>query len=413
MKENNNKGFTLIEILVAIVALALVVVPLLQGFVTTAKLNAKSREKMMATNVAQTHMEQYSGLTIEEIDKEIKTLNGTYDPDVEFVESTDHKYSYSISGHSHNDKTYDIRLSVDASGYYASRVNAEGDTVDGINDTGFSQVTSIDVTQDGIYSEGSSVLDDALDEFFKRNQSSSDAMTKLIPGSENELKDELRRVITISVEDKNDSYGETYTDVNLQYEYKYVGSEYLGTGDNLFYTKNITIFSNQHEAPENRKDLRNVYLLYRPYYESPAGRDIIEINNLNNKHINVYLIKLNNNSINLQTLENNYKATVNLHENTGDANGSCIKIFSNLGYNMALEDNKETVEDERIVNDQVWYNYFWNAGSPSFDVNKIETDYFVPEYKEERMYRIKVEVYKDGAAGTGFKEEDKLAELSN
>jgi len=414
MKENNNKGFTLIEILVAIVALALVVVPLLQGFVTTAKLNTKSREKMMATNVAQAHMEQYSGLTIEEIDKEIKMLNGTYDSTVGFVESGEHKYTYPIAGYSHNGETYDIKVSIDADAYHAEREIAEGVTVPGINDTGFSEVTSIDVTQDGIFSESTAVLDEAIDVFFARNLSST--LEKLTPGSENVFRGMLERTIAILVEEKLDGTGETYTDVKLKFIYKYQGDKYLSDSDKI-YEKSITIFSNQHEEADKRKPLRNVYLMFRPYYDSTFS-DIIEIKNQNNKDINVYLIKQKtiSDDVYLNDEERNYQASVRVEESAIGSDGKAhAKIFTNLGYYYSKEDDKSTTIDERNMVDvegytQVYYAYITGG---AMHTDKIATDYFIPEYKEDRMYLLKVEVYKSGAAGNGFKEEDKLAELSN
>lgn len=45
-RQLNNEGFSLIELLIAIVILAIIVVPLLHSFVTSARTNAKSRNTM-------------------------------------------------------------------------------------------------------------------------------------------------------------------------------------------------------------------------------------------------------------------------------------------------------------------------------------------------------------------------------
>ncbi len=413
MKENNNKGFTLIEILVAIVALALVVVPLLQGFVATANLNKKSRERMMATNVAQTHMEEYSGYTIEEIDKIRNKSLYDANPTHAFTEAPNHKYSYPIKNYNHNGKTYDIRLSIDASPY-GTTVDDAGNTIVGINDTGFAEVTSIDVTQDGIWAESENVLNDALREFKKRNTeaTSSTVTNRNVPWDE--FKTRLNRNINIILSQGTDLAGTTYTEVKLQYQYYYTGTEIWLDDDDKEYEKSIIIYSNQNESP--RKELRNVYLLFRPYYDK-MFYDSITIENYNNLDINVYLVKLNNHDTDLLNLENNYQSTVRVRENTSgeDFNAADFrahtKIFTNLRYNLAIEDENDP---QRNVESQTTYLYFVSPSplaTPQF--NKIEYDYFIPEYKEERMYRMKVEVYNAGAADNSFPDSEKLAELSN
>ncbi len=66
-RKNNNKGFTLIELVVAIAVLAIVITPVLKSFVTSAKLNVKSRKLTAATNIQQSLMEGYADKTYTEI----------------------------------------------------------------------------------------------------------------------------------------------------------------------------------------------------------------------------------------------------------------------------------------------------------------------------------------------------------
>ena len=47
-----NKGFTLVEVLIAVVIMAIVAIPLLHAFSTTANTSAKAKFKMIATNAA-------------------------------------------------------------------------------------------------------------------------------------------------------------------------------------------------------------------------------------------------------------------------------------------------------------------------------------------------------------------------
>ena len=66
-RQLNNEGFSLIELLIAIVILSIIVVPLLHSFVTSARTNAKSRNTMHATAIAEDVMEQFEAHTLEEM----------------------------------------------------------------------------------------------------------------------------------------------------------------------------------------------------------------------------------------------------------------------------------------------------------------------------------------------------------
>lgn len=71
---NSNKGFSLIEVLLAIVILGLVAAPILQIFVTSGHINNNSRKLMAATDVANLTMEYLTGMKFEEGDDSIKKV---------------------------------------------------------------------------------------------------------------------------------------------------------------------------------------------------------------------------------------------------------------------------------------------------------------------------------------------------
>ncbi len=67
MKKINNKGFTLMELVVAIAVLTIALVPILDSFITSARLNVKSRKLMAATNIQQSIMEGFADKTYTEV----------------------------------------------------------------------------------------------------------------------------------------------------------------------------------------------------------------------------------------------------------------------------------------------------------------------------------------------------------
>ena len=74
--KNNNKGFSLVELVVAIGILAIIITPTLNTFLTSARINRDSRKYMGATDVAQSLIEGFSDKTYDDV-KYIVTQLGT------------------------------------------------------------------------------------------------------------------------------------------------------------------------------------------------------------------------------------------------------------------------------------------------------------------------------------------------
>ncbi len=76
MKKGNNKGFSLIEIIIGIGMLAVIVIPILHTFITSAQINRDSRQVMIQTEVAQTIMEGFAGKTYVQVKAAVGALAG-------------------------------------------------------------------------------------------------------------------------------------------------------------------------------------------------------------------------------------------------------------------------------------------------------------------------------------------------
>ena len=70
----NNKGFSLLEVLVAVVLLAIIMTPLLSGFVTTARINKSSREYMGGIDVAESVLEGITNKTYKQLGDSIDQI---------------------------------------------------------------------------------------------------------------------------------------------------------------------------------------------------------------------------------------------------------------------------------------------------------------------------------------------------
>lgn len=70
MKIQNNKGFSLLELLISVGILAIILVPLLNNYVIATKSNQKARHIQVENNIAQNILEQVKGKSIADIAKE-------------------------------------------------------------------------------------------------------------------------------------------------------------------------------------------------------------------------------------------------------------------------------------------------------------------------------------------------------
>ena len=68
--QQNNEGFSLIELIIAVVILAFVVAPILGAFVSSARTNGKSQRVLSATTAGQNIMEEVKGTALKTLLKE-------------------------------------------------------------------------------------------------------------------------------------------------------------------------------------------------------------------------------------------------------------------------------------------------------------------------------------------------------
>lgn len=77
-KQLNNGGFSLVEVLVTMLVITIVSVPIINSFVSSARINKKSRNLQNATDVAQNYAEIFGS---EDLDKLLNKYSGALDDD--------------------------------------------------------------------------------------------------------------------------------------------------------------------------------------------------------------------------------------------------------------------------------------------------------------------------------------------
>ena len=123
-RKSNNQGFTLLEVLIAVLVLAVVIVPMLHSFVSSHRLNSKSKQQMRATALAQNEMEIFEKDTIEDLiamtdaaDNAIYEVQGSdgamLDPTVEPADGLYVFHRNGVKNNGADGSTYDVTVTLD------------------------------------------------------------------------------------------------------------------------------------------------------------------------------------------------------------------------------------------------------------------------------------------------------------
>lgn len=426
IRANKNKGFSLVELLIAVTILSIIVIPMYRMFVTSTKISVKAKKIQRATTVAQDIMEGLKAYNIDELkeqftapangfyvinDQMIKgniseditresdsTLNGV-DPSGDPLSGL---YYFAMEEVTMQGNTYDALIEVDARGYMPKPTNASdpryahvdkyGTHGAEFNHEGVDKIVSVLDKKDGIYAQDIMVDMTALNQ--AKNAYSEDvAMTFNMPGYsvDRKILVELKEVST-GLPAPNDK--EIASQITYTYNWKKTG------GANQSF---VIVDKEPCGTVINNK----FYLFYYPLYAGAATvTDEIEIDNSNkNIPLDIYLVKQKSNDLTdtqLQIAEQNYRTNVNVKT----SNMAKTNIRTNLGYN--LQSNAQEVS-------QVTYK---NNGSvvttPNvFDLTgKQLSGAIVNEDITERIFDIKVSIYQPGAYANGFPDDDLMIAIT-
>lgn len=435
-KQNDDRGFTLVELLVAIVVLAIVVVPLLHTFVSSARTNMRARQILRVTTAAQDIMEGLKADTIEEIayqynfpthdfhiinqdmvNGNIREVLGTTDPTsgsstytpvaqggtketttasiysedggttYEFLGQKEGKYYFVMTDVTLQRATFDALIELDATNYREG-----GLATDLHNDQEVVDISAMDPKCDAFYVQEELFITTVLQKMnAKYNPTTPIVLT------------DLKQKIEINV-DTTVTGGQNLTKATIIYNFE---SKSNGEGMTTPYTysEEHTFFNNV----ESKQDLQNVYLFYYPLYTGGTD-EIIYNNGKGTGSVAVpailHIIKQEpGEKIGLQAKEDAYRCKVSINESaTGGAEDSLTKIRTNLNTN--LYDNYSLVELSKITQASYYYN-----GGPT-DETKLGIKELSGKEKIDRIFDITIRVYEPGAAANNFPEDDRLTTVT-
>lgn len=313
----SNAGFSLVELLIAVTILAIIVIPLLHMFVTSTRINVKSRQMLRGTTVAQDIMEGLKAYTLEEVKAQFTPPDGVsgssyFNPTEGFyvvnaklieggvreitelevtnpadpMDPDSQIYYFGIKDLNMQGGVYDALIKLDASTYTEAKVNGVGggapaaDAHDNaFNGAFYAELGSVSEVNGG-GDETVTATDSSYHEHKDLNEAVLRDIKQQVEDSGAEFPDDItlediivNRDIHVLIEDasSHDSEGNPQCKATITFTYQctYDGTNYTSNGNagsEAGVVQNITrTFSSG-----------NFYLFYYPIYKMGAQIDRIE-----------------------------------------------------------------------------------------------------------------------------------------
>lgn len=423
--KKDDKGFTLLELLIAVIILAFIIVPLLRSFVTSYNVNARSRRMMRATTLAQNEMEIFEKEKLEVLLDDTEDAKYDYDVDMSVVTSDpdtadamDHvKYTFKREGIINYDAddddpiremfdvvvTLDPESTLDSDLYYPQNTQdlLFMNTISGSDSASYAQRIRNVVNTEG--------EDEAVYKWYETQQV-PEGITSTRWTVE-QFAEELTRTITVKIE-QEDQGGFVTTVAKVKYDY-YCGNGIVPDEYKNYPSKDKVIFNNSQLLDEDGKpiDLKSVYLFYAPrYYKDASGTvikfkdDNIVIENKDNLPVNIYIIRQNilddmNNTLGKytdnvlgpqNTVPVDYKVFLEIHEGLDETKTYTYgNYFTNL--NLGLPD-----ADERGTTYVTLYDTDGMIYTDNVATEKAKFKSLGSTEAKDRIYTMEVSVYNHG-----------------
>jgi len=301
----NNSGFSLLEVLIAMVILCLVSIPLLHSFFTTAKTNGRAKIMMRATNCAENLLESAEYKSVED-------LVAHYDASDDNTVTAN--FGYARWGQLTTGQTVDA---AESDGAYLIEIGNEADipvalpdeykvymmldpnlypNANGLN---VADVKSISVSDTAVY-EMSALYDDSIYKKFEEwNKIAAEDESVLYidaPGGTDYFKENLTRTMEISIDKQGtelDEAGNTVdllkVNLNIRYYFRNKNQyrNYLPESRKEYIEETQELYNNL----STKEPLNGIYLFYQPRYLATkmGNKDNIIINNPDNVEVNLML----------------------------------------------------------------------------------------------------------------------------
>lgn len=425
---NKNAGFSLLELLIAVTILAIITIPMLHMFVTSARINGKSRITLRATVLAQDMVEGLKAYHIDEIQdqfnkaEDFELLNAsiiagdcTYKEDVDREKPG--KYYFVLKNTKLENSRFDVLISIDATGYVEGTTSTKHDSY--LNTREVAKVAGMNKSTDASFEQSQLQDEAALSKAIEALSIPGDDITYKTAGLT------CDRTITVRFLDGGTVTGEdgsllnkTNTFVTYNYKFTYGGNNYTYIPPAM----EVTDGEGNSGLPCGSFTGNNFYFFYYPLYDAKKDELIFDATGVTRTEENplkLYIAKQTDSSmadVKLNQAETSYKPVINVCNTTGS---NTFRIYTNLARNLVNESFLESIgktpsdpkrpESIRELKDLVSFQHNGVVAAKTLDIydlsgirdenyGKKGTDDPVTEF----IYDIVVEVYEEGAADAGF-----------
>jgi hypothetical protein len=298
-----------------------------------------------------------------------------------FVGQTDGTYYFAMKNLIASEKQYDALITVSANGD-----KAENGTKN--NTSEFVSISKIDASHDALSVPKMTV---------------NDVMAEIESTNPDIQQSDIARTITVSMETITGDTG-SYTRVTATYQYTWTkdGTDYTfptGVSDGTY---SDVIFDNEGETD---RSLSDVYLFFYPWYTSTQGnmKDTIKILNPSDLDVTVYLVKQESSATNLETLEDGYRVKVDVEEPYSSVSDTAANTSVRTNLDTNLHTGKATTGSQAI-----WYlNDITADAAEKININDLSA-----KESRDNLYDVTVEIYPAGSYDNNFKDAEAVTSLT-
>lgn len=391
--QKNNKGFSLLELLIAIAILATVMIPMLHSFVTSARANAKAKKLMEATTAAQNVMEEvkisgpseflnvYSAYS-----KERAKIKDPTGHEVEMSDSNgDPVYYYettiaSSASLTVNGREYRAKVKLNPQNY--TTVSGDSVKVADYNSIPYAKISKLSKKYNGFY--------------LQNTDQEIVAAKTMDPAAYEMIKQTMSRTITIDID-----YNQSSKIVKAYATVKYKDER---TGESNEYTAvdQKEIYNNSDD--KDHKTLSNIFVCYYPMYNNIAAdqpKEHIVIHNDDNYPVCVYLVKqtLRDTVTNPDYVANSNVYRVGLEvyegERTSLSENGKPKVITSVATNLRVDDTPTAREIDVTYQHKVAGGGYTSGGIPAgyYPKDMVHIKNLSGSDAENRIYDITISVY--------------------